>query len=156
MLFSSEAFMSKMQRFITGSRFGTYNIDHVAMILKLKDESILLLEATGSEGVTLTSWIDFNNQKWYSKFRRVVYRPLIIPRGDDLIEKMEKLVKEVIGMKYNMSLIKIFTMNFLLESPANIKDKPGFFCSELIASIYKELDLLPKDLSSSKYWPGDY
>ena len=32
----------------------------------------------------------------------------------------------------------------------------GYFCSELVAVIYKLLGLLPKQISSSQYWPGSF
>lgn len=33
-------------------------------------------------------------------------------------------------------------------------DKPGYFCSELVASTYKAIGLLPENISSSSYWPS--
>ena len=38
----------------------------------------------------------------------------------------------------------------------NIRAKAGFFCSELVASCLKRLDLLDKDIPSTKYWPGQF
>lgn len=31
-----------------------------------------------------------------------------------------------------------------------------FFCSELVAAAYKRLGLLPKNVSSTQYWPGSF
>ena len=31
-----------------------------------------------------------------------------------------------------------------------------FFCSELVASAYRKLGLLPKEKSSARYWPRDF
>jgi len=38
----------------------------------------------------------------------------------------------------------------------NISTDKGFFCSELVASAYKCLGLLPKQIASSHYWPGSF
>ena len=35
------------------------------------------------------------------------------------------------------------------------KDK-GFFCSELVAVIFKLLGILPSNISSAQYWPGSF
>ena len=43
--------------------------------------------------------------------------------------------------------------NSLLNSQLELKEKEGFFCSELAASLYKHIGILPKDRSSSSYWP---
>lgn len=38
---------------------------------------------------------------------------------------------------------------------AEKKDK-GYFCSELVAVIYKLLGILPNNISSAQYWPGSF
>jgi len=43
------------------------------------------------------------------------------------------------------------------DSVANVAEKEkGYFCSELVALIFKQLELLPKDISSAQYWPGSF
>jgi len=32
----------------------------------------------------------------------------------------------------------------------------GYFCSELVAVIFKLLGILPKNISSAQYWPGSF
>ena len=56
------------------------------------------------------------------------------------------------GMNYRLSPSKLMS-NKHDKDPG---DKKGFFCSELIATAYKILGLLPDDKPSSKYWPGDF
>lgn len=34
------------------------------------------------------------------------------------------------------------------------KDPETYFCSELIAKFYKNIDLLPQDKPASSYWPS--
>lgn len=38
----------------------------------------------------------------------------------------------------------------------HLKQKKGFFCSELIAAAYKKQGLLDPVKAASKYWPGDF
>lgn len=37
-----------------------------------------------------------------------------------------------------------------------IPEDKSYFCSELVASLYKYLGLLPTEISSSNYWPGSF
>ncbi len=34
-------------------------------------------------------------------------------------------------------------------------EKRTFFCSELVAAVYKYINILPTNVSSKKYWPGN-
>ena len=48
-----------------------------------------------------------------------------------------------------------------LESMADDDEKNGhqydsFFCSQLVAAAYKFLGLLPKEKSTTQYWPVDF
>ena len=55
-------------------------------------------------------------------------------------------------MDYNLSAGKLMR-NRQDKDP---KNKKGFFCSELIATALKEIEVLDKSKPSSKYWPGDF
>lgn len=37
-----------------------------------------------------------------------------------------------------------------------VDEKRNFFCSELVASAYKLMGLLPRKVSSTQYWPGSF
>lgn len=58
-------------------------------------------------------------------------------------------------MKYRLNPSKIFRKKFENDSE-NISEDKSYFCSELVASAYKCLGLLPKDISASQYWPGNF
>jgi len=62
------------------------------MILKYHNGEIVLLEATGKEGVGLCRWRTFKKNNWHLLYSRMVYRQLIVKRDDDLISKIEKFV----------------------------------------------------------------
>jgi len=42
------------------------------------------------------------------------------------------------------------------ELDEDIKKDKGFFCSELVALLYKKLGLLPPEKSATLYWPGTF
>jgi len=37
-----------------------------------------------------------------------------------------------------------------------VEENRTFFCSELVAAIYKHLDLLEWQRASTQYWPGSF
>jgi len=58
-------------------------------------------------------------------------------------------------MKYRLNPSKIFRKKYEQDAE-NITDDKSYFCSELVASAYKCLGLLPKEISASQYWPGNF
>lgn len=58
-------------------------------------------------------------------------------------------------MKYKLNPSKIFRKKNLYDAE-NIKEDKSYFCSELVASAYKCMGILPKDISASQYWPGTF
>ena len=56
-------------------------------------------------------------------------------------EGVVKFVNKTIGMPYNLNLVT---------------NGQGYFCSELIATIYKNMDLLPINKAGFQYWPGSF
>jgi hypothetical protein len=64
------------------------------------------------------------------------------------MQKLEKFIRTVIGMKYQLNASKILRKK--CENDAeNIREDKSYFCSELVASAYKALGLLPKDISAT-------
>jgi len=61
--------ITKLQRTITGSDF-----DHVAMVLRYADGSIVLLESTGNTGVALLDWKTFTKNKWQNLYEKICFR----------------------------------------------------------------------------------
>jgi hypothetical protein len=71
------------------------------------------------------------------------------------MQRLEDFIKTVIGMKYKLNPTKIFRKKYENDCD-NIKGDKSYFCSELVASAYKCLGILPKDISASQYWPGTF
>lgn len=61
---------------------------------------------------------------------------------------LESFIRTVIGKKYRLNPTKIFRRKYEKDSD-NIKHDKSYFCSELVASAYKRLGLLPKDIAAS-------
>ena len=73
----------------------------------------------------------------------------------DNMAKLENFIRTVIGMKYKLNASKILRKHCENDAENINKDK-SYFCSELVASAYKCLGLLPKEISASQYWPGSF
>lgn len=42
------------------------------------------------------------------------------------------------------------------DSVENLHEGKGYFCSEIVASSYKILGVLPRHIRSAQYWPGTF
>jgi hypothetical protein len=50
----------------------------------------------------------------------------------------------------------LFTKLSVTDSTENLKADKSFFCSELVASCFKCMGLLPMKIASAQYWPGTF
>jgi len=152
LLFRAKNVGAKLQRSFTGSIY-----DHVAILLRYNDGEIVLLEATGKDGVGLCRWKTFMRNDWHLLYSKLVYRHLEVERTEEFISEVEKFVKNVVGKKYKISASKLFKKKSALVDAASEADQLNtFFCSELVAACYKKLRLLPQELSCATYWPGNF
>jgi hypothetical protein len=149
LLFKSKTFAAKLQRSLTRCEF-----DHVALLLRYSNGEIVLLEATGKEGVGLCRWKTFRKNNWQKLYHKLVFRKLQFDRNPESIGQVEKFVKSVVGKKYKVILSKLFKKKSNMDEELN--ENRTFFCSELIAACYKKLGLLPPDISSASYWPSSF
>lgn len=91
LLFRGKNIASKFQRSFTGSEY-----DHVALLLRYGNNELVLLEATGKEGVGLCSWTCFMRNRWHLLYKKLVLRHLEMQRTDKMIDVLEKFVKQVL------------------------------------------------------------
>jgi len=126
------------------------------MLLKCKTGKIIFIDATSNEGVSLCSWEEFSKRKYYQYYDKIVYRPVKFKRSYSNQTLLEDFLKKVIGKKYKLSPLRMFQKYSTEDSVANTSNKNGYFCSELVASIFKLLGFLPKHISSAQYWPGSF
>jgi hypothetical protein len=54
---------------------------------------VILFEATGDTGVTLTDWHDFIDFKWDKLYHKIVFRKLYCERPPEMLEALEAFIK---------------------------------------------------------------
>jgi len=139
-----------MQRIFTR---GDY--DHVAMLFKFGDK-LVIFESTGQTGVDMLDWNTFMNNKWHNLYTKLVYRRLHCNLSEDDIEMLEDFAQKVKGKKYKMNAVKICRKSSNRDASDEIKETKSYFCSELVASAFKRIGLLPPDVSATQYWPSNF
>jgi hypothetical protein len=146
LLFRSKSCRAKMQRIVSRSEH-----DHIALVLRYSSGRLGILEATDLEGVSIVLWEDFMRFRWHLLYSRIEFRHLELERSDEVLQDLELFIKDVKDKDFRISSVKLC---------GNKKQDPGkekhFFCSELVAAAYRRLHLLPEEVASSKYWPGDF
>lgn len=101
-------------------------------------------------GVDIIDWDRFVEYKCHMGFERVVYRRLAgFKRSKEKLIKLEKFIKVALKKRYSLAASKLLRKKCNNDSDLTIKDDKTYFCSELAASIYKNLGLLPAEISAS-------
>jgi hypothetical protein len=70
-------------------------LDHVGMVLRYASGKLVLFEAIGGTGVTLTEWNDFIEFKWHLVYRKIVYRKLHCKRTPEMLTEFENFIKVI-------------------------------------------------------------
>ena len=126
------------------------------MLLKCRTGKILFIDATSNEGVAICSWEEFSKRAYYRFYDKIVYRPLQFKRNYKNQTMLEDFLRKVVGKKYKLSPMRMLQKYSVQDSVANTAEKNGYFCSELVATVFKLLGFLPAKISSSQYWPGSF
>ena len=67
------------------------------------------------------------------------------------------MTEENVGKSYDLSIGKFFKLESVLSSTKEDKEKgqkyDSFFCSELVAALYKACGLVSAKVSCTQYWP---
>ena len=145
MLFTGHHFVGSAQRLVTRSKF-----DHVGMFFAMQGSIFLLQAVIG--GVCVLNWSELLNDIIFTENYNVWYRSLEAYISREKKKELKSFINKVINKKFRFSI-----KEFLFKTKdANLDEQKGFFCSELVASAYKILGVLPQDPASNKYWPGDF
>lgn len=151
---------ARLQRTFTRSLY-----DHVALILRRANGEILLLEATGKDGVDTVSWNQFKSNSWHEAYASMVFRKVYFARNEMQIDALHAFVKSVLGQPYGLSVGKLLKRSLSasfdeLGEPTTgevvLEEHRSFFCSELTAACLKRCGVLRGNRSSSSYWPGSF
>lgn len=88
---------------------------------------------------------------------RVVYRQLQGPRYEDGLQKLDEFLREAIGRKFGINLMKLMRKTSQVVKEGKIIDSDRtFFCSELVAKSFKVMGYLGEEKSSCQYHPGNF
>ena len=147
LLFRSKGFVAKMQRGLTRGIF-----DHCALIMCFASGKVILLEATDKDGVACLEWEHFLKMNWHRLYSKIIYRSLEVIRTEEMIRELEQFVKRVEGKKFGIGPGKLIGKNSEIQPGTEV----NFFCSELIASAYKAMGIIPNTVKSSSIWPNDF
>lgn len=145
MLFKSSSFGSFALRVASNSEY-----DHVGMLIRGKKGEVFLYECLGAGGVQLNDIEFFLDNDWDSYYRHIAIRKLHCERSEEFMTNFRKCCSKYLGRPYKISAEK------LMRKTSIRGEKENFFCSELIAAVYKEVGLLPQGLSSCQYWPNSF
>lgn len=92
----------------------------------------------------IIEWDSFVAYSCYTAFERIVYRRLSnFIRSKEKLVKLEEFIKVAKNKRYSLAATKLFRKHCNTDSDTTIRDDKTYFCSELVASIYKNLGLLP-------------
>lgn len=149
LLFRSLGSMPKLIRSISGGHF-----DHVALVLQVADGRICLLESTGGQGVSVCTWEEFLANDWYSLYPELTLRRVRFLRTHNRLIALQKWIEEVIGKPYGLTINKLMQRKSVSMGGAATDE--AFFCSQLVAEGLKILDVIPRGLSSTQYWPATF
>jgi hypothetical protein len=94
--------------------------------------------------------MEFVDYKWFKDFERIVYRRLAgFQRTKEKLIRLEEFIKVARTKRYGLAASKLLRKKCKNDSDTNIKEDKTYFCSELAASIFKNLGLLPAEKSAS-------
>lgn len=152
LLFKTAEFASQLQRFVTQS-----NYNHIAVVLRSSTGALKFIEATAQYGVDIIDWDTFVTYRCYMAFERIVYRRLAgFERTRAVLSRLEDFIKVARNKRYSLAATKLMRLKCSSDSDTSIRDDKTYFCSELVASIYKNMGLLPQERSASQYWPVSF
>lgn len=163
-LFRGSDRAARLQRAATGADY-----DHVGLLLRVVSGQVILLEATGTAGVSMIPWRFFGEKKWYGFYRRIAYRKVTFARTEPQMLRLKEYVKSILGNPYGLSIQKLFLdRSFSSEfdehglsgdgdnGESSDQGQRTFFCSELTAACLKRCGVLKGARASSTYWPGSF
>jgi Permuted papain-like amidase enzyme, YaeF/YiiX, C92 family len=145
MLFKSQSFGSLAVRLASGSEY-----DHIGLLIRGKKNEIYLYECIGGMGVQINSLEYFIDNEWEKLYSKIVIRKLKCERSSEFTKNFTNCCTNWLGIPYKISASKLFRQHSFTHEHEN------FFCSELVAAVYKEIGILPKKLSSCQYWPSSF
>jgi hypothetical protein len=148
LLFRSKNF--NIQRLVLNSEY-----DHVGLLFRDPNDKILVIEATGNLGVHMSYWDRFVERGWVRLYDRLAYRKLRYARDSAFIDRLAEFIEKNNGKKYSLGAKKLMKQVSQLPEEG-VKEYESFFCSELVAAIYKAVGLIDPTVACSTYYPKSF
>jgi hypothetical protein len=145
LLFKSGNFSSFALRVASRSSY-----DHVAIFFRDIEGELYLVEAIGSGGVQALRMDYFLSNQWQHLYKKLTLRKLYCERSAEFFSTFTDVINKWIGKPYKLTTEK------LMRSRSFGEEYTDFFCSQLIAAVYKKLGFLPFDKSSCQFWPSSF
>jgi len=149
LLFRSKGALQGVIRAIGGGKY-----DHVGLVLKLAQGNIALLESTGSDGVGICTWKEFCENGWHLLYPILALRRVGFDRSPARLTALQKWCTQIIGKPYSLTFGKLFQRKSV-SSGGDPTDE-AFFCSQLVAEALKVLEVIPRGVSSTQFWPSTF
>lgn len=148
LLFRTKGIRAKISRMMTGSDY-----DHVAVILRFKNGGVGVLEALGFTGVQISNFEMFIREEWHKQYEEISIRRLNRKVTSLEANTLENFVRQSVGQRFGWSPFMRYRRKSII--PKAEEDRT-YFCSELIATAYKTLGLLSKEIPGCCYMPDHF
>lgn len=148
-LFCGMSKLSSVIKFFTGSQWS-----HVGVVYKRKD-GVYILEANKNFGGFSGSAQDgVGITKVSERFKEHTNPVLILSLSQELTDEQKRKFDDF----YQKSKNKPFELTFFASYifPGKREQYDEFFCSELVAALYRHIGLLPKSTRSASVAPSDF
>jgi len=180
-LFKCANTLSHLQRTVTRSEFDHVGI--VVKSVKNPGQ-LDLLESTGDGVTTFSLTGRLKAYHHHNFVEYMCIRQLKeFHRNEAVLRAVDELVQEVVGLPYGFSPAQVFSKKqkskssisgkfssmmtssskkaekaYMKNLNPNIKSdeskNKSFFCSELVATVLKQMDVIPESLNAEYFWPG--
>lgn len=92
----------------------------------------------------------FVSYRCYMSFERIVYRRVAnFQKTKETLTRLEDFIKVAKNKRYSLAATKLLRKHCTNDSDTSIREDKTYFCSELVASLYKNMGLLPSEISAS-------
>ena len=127
----------------------------MAMIMKFQNGDVKVFESNTAEGVQLYHWKEYMSK--FNVYDQIALRKLYYDQKKELHQEFFNFAKSAIGGQYKIGAMKLMKLrSHAKDKEFNNDEKRTFFCSQLIAKVYKLVGLLDQEKASSRYWPTDF
>jgi len=151
LLFKTTGFLAGSVRVLTSSRY-----DHIGVVIRKKtpdgSTESYLLEATGDEHGVQIHRLRARLLEWYLSDAKIVYRSLRTVRDKAFHSNVDQFLEKVIGSGYGFSVVRYVRT----KKDRQPSQKGKFFCSELVAALYKYIGIISSEAKCHLYMPGDF